>query len=177
MQKDWTVQYDFPPVALTNDIQLALYNRAKAQGRDFGEVVAEVVTYGLNYLRHREELFQILDDLSPREGQVFEGVANGQAYKQIALELGISAWTVQHYANEVLSKFNAHSMTEILVTLNEDFSSMPVPKAEKSISFSFEKARREQVFGLKASQAGPTVRSKPGPEHPWRRPMNRGSKT
>ena len=45
-----------------------------------------------------------LDQLTPREREVLQYIARGYLYKEIALELGISAKTVEAHVSAVLRK-------------------------------------------------------------------------
>ena len=53
--------------------------------------------------------------LTSREMQILNYVAQGYANKRIALELGISENTVKHFVTKVLSKLNATDRTEAVV--------------------------------------------------------------
>ena len=51
-------------------------------------------------------------DLSPREREVLEGLAEGQAYKQIAEKLGVSIHTVRNYIRRIYEKLHVCSCAE-----------------------------------------------------------------
>jgi DNA-binding NarL/FixJ family response regulator len=51
-------------------------------------------------------------DLSPREREVLEGLAEGQVYKQIADRLGVSIHTVRNYIRRIYEKLHVQSRTE-----------------------------------------------------------------
>jgi DNA-binding NarL/FixJ family response regulator len=51
-------------------------------------------------------------DLSPREREVLHGLAEGQAYKQIADKLGVSIHTVRNYIRRIYEKLHVRSRTE-----------------------------------------------------------------
>jgi len=55
------------------------------------------------------------DNLTPREMQVLQHMAEGLPNKQIARELGISPNTVKFHVNAILSKLGAQSRTEAVV--------------------------------------------------------------
>jgi len=55
------------------------------------------------------------DDLTPREMQVLQHMAEGLPNKQIARELGISPNTVKFHVNAILSKLDAQSRTEAVI--------------------------------------------------------------
>lgn len=50
--------------------------------------------------------------LSPREREVVDGLAEGQAYKQIADKLGVSIHTVRNYIRRIYEKLHVGSRTE-----------------------------------------------------------------
>ena len=50
--------------------------------------------------------------LSPREREVLDGLAEGQAYKQIADKLGVSIHTVRNYIRRIYEKLHVCSCTE-----------------------------------------------------------------
>jgi len=51
-------------------------------------------------------------ELSPREREVLDGLAEGQAYKQIADKLGVSIHTVRNYIRRVYEKLHVRSSAE-----------------------------------------------------------------
>jgi DNA-binding NarL/FixJ family response regulator len=51
-------------------------------------------------------------ELSPREREVLNGLATGQAYKQIADRLGVSIHTVRNYIRRIYEKLHVQSRTE-----------------------------------------------------------------
>jgi DNA-binding NarL/FixJ family response regulator len=51
-------------------------------------------------------------DLSPREREVLNGLAEGHAYKQIADRLGVSIHTVRNYIRRIYEKLHVRSRTE-----------------------------------------------------------------
>ncbi len=54
------------------------------------------------------------DSLSPREKEVFERVAAGQANKFVAIELGISERTVEIHRAQVMRKMGARSLAQLV---------------------------------------------------------------
>lgn len=62
----------------------------------------------LDAARHRAE------SLTPREREVFERVAAGQANKVVAIELGISERTVEIHRSQVMQKMNARNLAELV---------------------------------------------------------------
>lgn len=53
-------------------------------------------------------------ELSPREREIVEGVALGKTTKEIALQLDISAKTVETYRQRIMFKLGCHKLTEIV---------------------------------------------------------------
>jgi DNA-binding NarL/FixJ family response regulator len=51
-------------------------------------------------------------ELSPREREVLNGLAEGRAYKQIADYLGVSIHTVRNYVRRIYEKLHVQSRTE-----------------------------------------------------------------
>jgi DNA-binding NarL/FixJ family response regulator len=51
-------------------------------------------------------------ELSPRELEVLNGLATGEAYKQIADRLGVSIHTVRNYIRRIYEKLHVQSRTE-----------------------------------------------------------------
>ena len=63
--------------------------------------------------------------LSPRERQVFERVAAGEANKSVAMDLGISARTVEIHRSRLMKKMRARSLAELVrmkLALDDDRS-------------------------------------------------------
>lgn len=76
-----------------------------------------VLAPGLNPLRSVGETAEevLLDDLTPREKEVLQLVAEGLTNKAIAHQLSISEHTVKFHVNAIMSKLNAQSRTEAVV--------------------------------------------------------------
>jgi len=63
--------------------------------------------------RHRDRISPALaEDLTPRELEVLQLLADGLSNKQMAQRLGVSEHTVKFHVNAILSKLDAHSRTE-----------------------------------------------------------------
>lgn len=93
----------------TRELHAAI--RAVAQGRKFlSEEGRDVVN--LQLLSSRDGLTP-LQSLSDREFQVFCLLARGQALKEVAVTLGLSAKTVETYRSRVLQKLCLHNNVEI----------------------------------------------------------------
>ena len=61
-----------------------------------------------------EEVHEHFESLSPREKEVFERVAAGQANKFVAIELGISERTVEIHRAQVMKKMDARSLAQLV---------------------------------------------------------------
>ena len=57
----------------------------------------------------------VLDELTPREKEILEHIAEGQSNKVIARELDISDGTVKLHVKSILRKLNVHSRVEAAV--------------------------------------------------------------
>jgi two-component system response regulator FixJ len=65
--------------------------------------------------RHAHEVaHEHFESLSPREREVFERVAAGQANKFVAIELGISERTVEIHRAQVMKKMGARSLAQLV---------------------------------------------------------------
>ena len=62
-----------------------------------------------------EKAAALVEQLTPREIQILNCVAQGYANKQIAIELGISKNTVKNFMSRVMTKLNANDRTEAVV--------------------------------------------------------------
>lgn len=88
----------FDDEALVKSIRMALDAQSK--------------TDALNAEKQRFE--QMLQTLSAREREVLRGVVAGKMNKVIAYELGISIRTVEVYRANVMSKTQAHGLSELV---------------------------------------------------------------
>ena len=64
--------------------------------------------------RARRELLDRLVELTPREKQVFERIAGGQANKAVAIDFGISERTVEIHRSRVMKKMQARSLADLV---------------------------------------------------------------
>ncbi len=117
-----------PVIVLTGhaDVQLAV-EAMKAGVVDFLEkpfadeallrAVRAALASGADEAARRAEQIEIenrLAQLTPRERDVFEAVVAGDSNKAAALKLGISPRTVEIYRANVMSKMQAHSLSELV---------------------------------------------------------------
>ena len=67
-----------------------------------------------------------VESLTPREREVFQRVADGQANKVVAIDLGISERTVEIHRSQVMQKTGARSLADLVrmkLTLERDAAS------------------------------------------------------
>jgi two-component system response regulator FixJ len=88
----------FDDEALLKSIRIALDTQTKAGVND----------------AERQRFEQMLLTLSAREREVLRGVIAGKMNKVIAYELGISPRTVEVYRSNVMSKTQAHGLSELV---------------------------------------------------------------
>jgi two-component system response regulator FixJ len=88
----------FDEESLLRAIRSALADQSRAQDDEAG----------------RERIRQALEDLTPREREVLEGVVEGKLNKVIAQDLSISPRTVEVYRANVMSKTGARSLSELV---------------------------------------------------------------
>ncbi len=69
-----------------------------------------------NERRQREarQRAALIDTLTPREKQVLSGIVDGQANKQVAADLGISARTVETHRVHIMQKLQADSLAHLV---------------------------------------------------------------
>ncbi len=61
-----------------------------------------------------EEVRNKINSLTPREHEVYERVAQGQANKVVAIELGISERTVEIHRSQVMHKTEARTLADLV---------------------------------------------------------------
>lgn len=118
---------DTPVIVITGhgDVPLAV-EAMKAGAADFIEkpfsddVILNVIHTSLKKSRgtsedhSRAEIAKKADALSARERQVLDGLLSGLPNKSIAIDLGISARTVEVYRANVMTKMGAKSFSELV---------------------------------------------------------------
>ncbi|ORE87156.1 FixJ family transcriptional regulator [Oceanococcus atlanticus] len=62
----------------------------------------------------REEIEERIKDLTPREREILQRIVDGESNKVIAIELGISARTVELHRANVMDKMQARSLAHLL---------------------------------------------------------------
>ncbi len=62
----------------------------------------------------REEIEERVKDLTPREREILQRIVDGESNKVIAIELGISARTVELHRANVMDKMQARSLAHLL---------------------------------------------------------------
>lgn len=62
-----------------------------------------------------EQTSTLVEQLTSREIQILNCVAQGFSNKQIAVELGITVNTVKDFISKIMTKLNAHDRTEAVV--------------------------------------------------------------
>lgn len=77
-------------------------------GSPMSAPIARKVVQSLQVTPTRDESAE----LSPREREVLDGLAEGQAYKQIAEKLGVSIHTVRNYIRRIYEKLHVCSSAE-----------------------------------------------------------------
>ena len=73
----------------------------------------------------REEIEERIKDLTPREREILQRIVDGESNKVIAIELGISARTVELHRANVMDKMQARSLAHLLrqvLSVNTDIA-------------------------------------------------------
>jgi DNA-binding NarL/FixJ family response regulator len=63
------------------------------------------------------ETNRALESLTNREREILQYLSKGYVDKEIAMRLGISAWTVHGHVKNIFEKLNVHTRTEAVVKL------------------------------------------------------------
>ncbi len=72
------------------------------------------------------------DELTPRETEVFELLAQGRTSKQIADALGISVHTVNNHRKRICRKSGMHSTAQLVAFAARYFLTNGTPAAERA---------------------------------------------
>ena len=94
---------------------------------DLLQRVNEALKHATDVRDERKALVEVqshFETLSPREREVFERIASGQANKVVAIELGISERTVEIHRSQVMRKMGARSLAQ-LVRMKIDLDTEP----------------------------------------------------
>ncbi|MCZ6915348.1 MAG: response regulator [Gemmatimonadetes bacterium] len=81
------------------------------------DAIKQAVEWDIRAREKRAELIEVqerLNDLTPRESQVFRGVVQGKLNKQIASGLGMSEKTVKVHRARVMQKMQADSLAGLV---------------------------------------------------------------
>lgn len=119
---------DHPVIVLTGHADVALAVEAmKAGVRDFlekpfnDEALLAAIRGALSIgddiasrQRERAEVEQRIEQLTPREREVFDAVVAGLSNKAAAIRLGISPRTVEIYRANVMSKMQANTLSDLV---------------------------------------------------------------
>ena len=79
--------------------------------------VQEALTWDVENREHHADLEGVrarVEQLTPREQQVFERVAEGQANKVVAIDLSISERTVEIHRSQVMQKMAARNLADLV---------------------------------------------------------------
>lgn len=95
--------HDFLEKPFDDEALLACIRRALRVGEDI-----------IGKQRRRAEIEEHLNQLTPREREVFDAVVAGLSNKAAALKLGISPRTVEIYRANVMSKMQAHTLSDLV---------------------------------------------------------------
>ncbi len=74
----------------------------------------EIGAERLHTQKQREEVGKRIEQLTPREYEVFEAVVKGLSNKEAALQLGISPRTVEIYRGNVMDKMQARTLSDLV---------------------------------------------------------------
>ncbi|MCY3837569.1 MAG: response regulator [Gammaproteobacteria bacterium] len=88
-----------------------------AEGKVLRDRIAAALDADVDRRERRRQLAELrtrATTLSPRETEVFERVATGQANKAIAIDLGISERTVEIHRSRVMRKMMAYNLAELV---------------------------------------------------------------
>lgn len=98
---------------ILKNVELSELEKAILTVHKGGRYFSAVVTNLLVNSRHRHES-DILEEISPREKEVLELVANGKSTKQIADQLSISTRTVESHRINMLKKMKVSNSAELV---------------------------------------------------------------
>ena len=108
---------------LTEDLHLALVDRADQEQRPAEEIQAELLAEGLAHRQTSDGLMDRWMTLSQREQEVTALACLGYTNKQMGARLHISAETAKTHIHNAMNKFGLHSKTELRVIFADwDFS-------------------------------------------------------
>jgi FixJ family two-component response regulator len=91
--------------------------RKPFRDQDLLDRVQEALTWDVENREHHADLEAVrahVEQLTPREQQVFERVAEGQANKVVAIDLSISERTVEIHRSQVMQKMGARNLASLV---------------------------------------------------------------
>jgi DNA-binding NarL/FixJ family response regulator len=115
---------------LSEELHLALVERAAFEGRPLEVVQAELLAEGLAHRQLSEGPIQRWKALSQREQDVTALACLGYTNKEMGVRLHISAETAKTHLHNVMNKLDVHSKTELrLLLVSWDFSAWGAPRS------------------------------------------------
>ncbi|MGL6038200.1 MAG: response regulator [Soonwooa sp.] len=72
----------------------------------------------LKHFQNQEQDYQLVDELTPAEKYILNGLSEGLQYKEIAANKGISPETVKKHVGSIYRKLNVNNKVEALNKLN-----------------------------------------------------------
>lgn len=87
---------------------------SKSELMDALEAAEGAMEQDLHEPAAKAEACQMVEQLSPRERQVLEGLAHGKANKTIAFDLGISPRTIEIHRANAMKKLNVRTLPDML---------------------------------------------------------------
>ena len=93
------------------------FMRKPIREQDLLDRIQQALAYEAGERNNRattDKLKNLIDTLTPKEHEVFKRVADGQANKVIALDLGVSERTVEVHRAHVMQKLSIRSLAELV---------------------------------------------------------------
>jgi DNA-binding NarL/FixJ family response regulator len=122
---------------LKSDASRDLIAAIDAVGRGntfFTARVSQTVLLGYLEYAHGGKGMDALSNLSPREREVIQLLAEGHSSKQVASRLGISSKTAETHRSNMMQKLNLHSLPELVVfAVRNGIIQVPIRGAESAI--------------------------------------------
>ena len=97
--------------AATEELELAI--RAVMDGKTYlSPAISRAVIYA--YMRRVGEMASPLDQLTPRQREILQGIAEGRSTKEIAHDLGISAKTVETHRAQLMERLEIREVAGLV---------------------------------------------------------------